>query len=101
MSAFINWLEKHEIPCFNKMLNGWDCPGCGMQRSFIELLKGDLVSSFKTFPALLPMIFMFVYLLFFLKFNYKNGANVLKYLFIFTASIIIINYIYKIINHQI
>lgn len=33
-----------------------DCPGCGMQSAFILLLKGDIVSSFLTHPALIPLI---------------------------------------------
>ncbi|NVO02068.1 MAG: DUF2752 domain-containing protein [Bacteroidetes bacterium] len=101
MKWIINWLENHEIPCFNKMVTGFECPGCGMQRAFIDLIKGDFLASIKVFPALIPMLFMFFYLILFLKFNLKNGAVVLKYLFIFTASIMVLNYIFKLINHQI
>ncbi|MBK8496487.1 MAG: DUF2752 domain-containing protein [Chitinophagaceae bacterium] len=35
--------------------------GCGMQRSFILLMKGDL-GSFMMFPALIPIILLFAFL---------------------------------------
>ncbi|MCB0380854.1 MAG: DUF2752 domain-containing protein [Flavobacteriales bacterium] len=73
-----------------------DCMGCGMQRSFIELLKGNLVESFMLYPALLPIIAMILFLPLHLVFKFKHGASVLKYFFIFNISIVVISYIIKI-----
>jgi len=100
LQKLIYWLEKHQMSCFYKKYLGIDCPGCGMQRAFIELLKGNLLESFKTFPALLPIFFMLVYLVLHLKFKFNKGAFYLTIMFIFTTVIIISHFIYKIIiNH--
>jgi len=68
-----------------------------MQTALIELLKGNIVESIKVYPALIPTICMFIYLILHLIFKFKNGANFLKYCFIFTVVIIVINYVYKMI----
>jgi hypothetical protein len=78
-----------------------DCPGCGLQRSFIALLKGDIVQSFQLYPATILIVVMFFYLLAHLFFKFKNGARNLTFLFIFSAIIILVHYIYKVIHHQI
>ncbi len=54
----VEWLESHMLPCFYKKYFGVDCPGCGMQRSLVALLKGDLLESLHLFPALLPLMAM-------------------------------------------
>ena len=66
------------MPCFYKKFLGMECPGCGMQRAFIELLKGDFIDSIKTFPALIPMMVMMVYLGLHLKYKFKKGAFYLE-----------------------
>lgn len=101
VGGIIHWLEKHLLTCPFKSLTGLDCPGCGFQRSFIALLKGNLVQSFKFYPATMPFIALLVYMLLHLKFDFKNGAFVLKVMYIFVSSIIIINYIYKVYHLQI
>lgn len=99
-SCFIHWLEAHQMPCVYKKYLGMDCPGCGMQRGIIELLKGNLWESIQAYPPLIPMLLMMLYLLLHIKFKFKNGALYLKILFIFTSVIIVTNYIIKlIINH--
>ena len=85
------------LPCIYKKYLGVECPGCGMQRALIELLKGNLLESLKVYPALLPTIFMLTYLSLHLLLKFEKGAYVLKISFIFTASIIVVNFIMKII----
>ena len=94
----VRWLENHMGSCFYKRNFGIECPGCGMQRAIIELLKGNIVDSFLLFPALFPLLFTLFYLILHIIFKYKYGALVLKISFIFTTSIMIIAYIIKIIN---
>jgi len=91
----INWLEKHQGTCFYKKYFEISCPGCGMQTAFIKLLQGNIIDSIKAYPPLLPIIFMFLYLILHLKFKYTKGHVVLKFSFIFTVIIIIINYVIK------
>jgi len=95
MKSIINWLEQHLQPCFYKEVLGFECPGCGMQRSLIELLKGNLIQSLKLYPALLPIIILFIFLILHLSFNLKKGAAILKYMFIGNISIIMISYFIK------
>ncbi|MFP4024424.1 MAG: DUF2752 domain-containing protein [Thiohalospira sp.] len=93
----IEWLESHLQSCFYKKYFGVECPGCGMQRAFIELLKGNLKESLIMFPALIPTIIMITYLILHLILKFNKGAQVLKILFIINTSIVVLSYIYKIL----
>ncbi len=95
----IHWLEKHMATCSIKSHTGIDCPGCGMQRSIIELLKGNIWESIQLYPALLPLAFMFTFLTLHLIFNFKNGAKILKISYIVIAAIVLISYFIKIFTH--
>lgn len=95
MEHLLKWLEEHQLPCFYKRFFGIECPGCGMQRSFIALLKGELLESFYLFPALIPLLFMLVVLVLHLIFKFSFGPVLLKWLFILTALIITISFFYK------
>ncbi|MGM0626313.1 MAG: DUF2752 domain-containing protein [Bacteroidota bacterium] len=92
----IQWLEKHMGECAFKAHIGMDCPGCGMQRSFIELLKGNIFDSIQFYPGLLPMLFTLTFLIMHLIFNFRQGARILKFSFIFTIIVILTHYIIKI-----
>lgn len=94
----IRWLEQHQLPCIFKSLTRFDCPGCGLQRSFVALLQGNIAESFKIYPALLPILLLFSLLA--VRLFSKNEAynTSLKYIFFFCASIIVVSYIYKIIT---
>jgi uncharacterized protein DUF2752 len=95
MSAIVHWLENHLMTCPYKAMMGIDCPGCGMQRSFVELLKGNLLESLHLYPALLPTIFTLLYTGLHLFFGFKNGASVIKYSFISTVIIVLVSYLLK------
>lgn len=94
------WLDRHSMACYYKKFLGIECPGCGMQRSMAALLRGNLAESFALYPALLPIIFMLVFLCLHLIFKWKNGGTILKFTFIFTVTIIIISYVYKLTMHH-
>ena len=96
-SKLIEWIEEHSQPCFYKEHFGFECPGCGFQRAFIELLKGNIWESFKLYPALIPLFFLIVLLLFHLKFRFKHGAIFIKLWFIFTITLLVGNYFFKLI----
>jgi len=98
VETIIHLLETHQLTCFYKSKFGIDCPGCGMQRSFIALLRGDLIASIKMYPALLPLLFALGLTAAHLYFKFKNGALFIKYSFIFTISIISISYIIKLLQ---
>ncbi len=90
------------LPCINKKIFGVDCFGCGAQRAFLLIIKGDFKAAFVLFPAIYTTIlfFVFVFLLFFDKsqkyFNGKlNYHKMVVFLAITNASIMIISYFYK------
>ena len=93
----VKWLEEHMLSCSYKQTFGLDCPGCGMQRSIISLLKGDFAQSFEHYPPLIFLIVLFVFSTIHILFNVKNGANIIKWIFIIASSSIFINFVYKII----
>lgn len=98
--GLLHWLGNHLLTCPFKHLTGLDCPGCGIQRSIVALLEGNLITSFKLYPATLPIFALMAFTLVHLKFELKNGAFFIKFLYIVVTLIIVINYIYKIFTHQ-
>jgi len=91
----INWLERNQQPCFYKKYLGIHCPGCGMQGAIILLLKGDFIGSLQAYPALIPMMMLILGLIVQLIFRFEKGGTFLKFLFIFTISIVMIHFIIK------
>lgn len=92
------WLEAHQLPCLFKQMTHMDCPGCGIQRSFILLIKGDVAGSFFMYPPLMPILFLFAFLVLHIIIKMKNGPTILKYMYVFCAGIILVSYIYKLIT---
>ncbi|PWS27372.1 DUF2752 domain-containing protein [Pedobacter yonginense] len=97
---FLDWVGHHLLSCPLKFYFGIDCPGCGLQRSVLALLRGNFLDSFKLYPATVPLILIVLFSIIHLKVDFKFGASLIKIAFIGIASIILINYIYKIYNHQ-
>ena len=96
-SNIVDWLEKHQLPCMHKFITGVDCPGCGMQRAIIALLRGNVVESIKMYPPLIPITIMLVFLWAHTVFKFKHGAKMLTYLFVINVIIIIVNFLYKLL----
>jgi hypothetical protein len=96
-TSLIQWLENHQQPCPVKEHLGIICPGCGMQTSFIELLKGNLYESFIAYPPMIPIILLFAFMLAHLIFKFKKGTKILIFWFVFTTLLTLSNYIYKLI----
>ncbi len=80
------------LTCGIKKLTGIDCPGCGIQRSFLKLIHGEFLESLELFPALLPFLMLMTYTLLHLKFMFKNGHKVILILFFSTVSLTILNF---------
>ncbi len=76
------------------------CPGCGLQRSLIALLEGNLGESLAMFPALIPLLAMFSFLGIHLIFKFRHGAQVLKIMYIVNISVILANFLVKLIINQ-
>jgi len=97
----IEWLKGFMLSCPSKKLLHIECPGCGFQRSFFALLEGDFGRSWQLYPAMVPIVVLMVYTALHIKFQFRFGAVVIKYLFMLIAGIILTFYIYKIFNHKI
>ncbi len=91
----VYWLENHLLTCFFKSHLGVECPGCGIQRSFIALLKGNFIESFHYHAALIPFVITLVLLSIQLKVKHENGGKWVMRAFITTSSITIIQYIIR------
>ncbi|CAH0176464.1 hypothetical protein SRABI27_01142 [Pedobacter sp. Bi27] len=98
--SFLDWIGEHLFTCPFRAHFGFDCPGCGFQRSVLALFRGDLIASFKFYPATIPLIFVIIFTIVHLKVDFKFGAQLIKIVFASVAVIILINYIYKIYTHQ-
>lgn len=88
------------LSCPYKYLTGIDCPGCGIQRSFLLLIKGEFIQSFLLYPALIPLLIMILYLILHLTFRFSKGAIFLKSLFIVNSFIISFTYILNLLNNH-
>lgn len=93
-----SWLEAHQLPCLFKQITHIDCPGCGIQRSFVLLMKGHVSASFFMYPALIPILLLFALLILHVVLKFRNGAVILKYMYFFCTGIILVSYIYKLLS---
>jgi len=94
----IKWLESIHLPCPVKHFFKIDCPGCGLQRSLIALLKGNLQLSFHYHPATIPLLLFFLFAGLHLKYRFKQGNKIIVCSYVIIVSILATNYIYKIIQ---
>jgi len=92
-----SFLEDHLLSCQWKDTLGVECLGCGLQRSFIHLLKGEFADAFFIYPAIYTLIGMLIFFGLHAKFNFLKGDMVLKWLLIINVIIILASFIYKII----
>ena len=97
----LHFMEMHMLACPSRKYLHIECPGCGLQRSFMALLKGDFTASFKYYPATLPILVLLVFLGLHIRNRYTSGALILRGIYLFCAAVITVHYIYKIVNHQV
>ncbi len=91
-------MEKWMLPCLNKYFLGFDCPGCGLQRSIAFLLQGDLLAAAKIFPAVYSMILLMALLVLHLLDRSRNYQKAVIACAVLNATVIIISYFYKMTN---
>jgi hypothetical protein len=88
-------IEDFMIPCVNKTLFGVDCLGCGTQRAFVLILKGEFIEAFYMFPAIYTLIFFFISLILHFFDKKRNYNKLISLLAIINGIIMIVSYIYK------
>lgn len=99
MRAFLFQLssEGFMLPCLNKQIFGFDCPGCGLQRAVALLFKGEFLEAFIMYPAIYPLLLLFGFLGAdqLIKIKYSNIITIV--LMITSVVFILTNYILKFI----
>jgi len=93
--SWIDWIEQHLLPCPSKYFLGVECPGCGMQRSILELFRGHFLDSLKAYPGLIPVALTLVILALHIRYKFENGARMVQYSFMISAGVIVISYVLK------
>ncbi|MFT4575342.1 MAG: hypothetical protein ACI9SI_000246 [Polaribacter sp.] len=88
-------VEEYMLPCLNKKLFGFDCLGCGMQRSLLFILKGDFIEAFKMYPAIYTILLFFILVAYNFFFKKKVNLKIIYSLAVLNIIIIISSYIYK------
>ena len=90
--------ENYMIPCLNKKLLGFECMGCGGQRAAVLLFQGEFIAALKMYPAIYTLLLFgfFLILNLFIKIKYAEKIKII--LVVLNIAIILINYLFKLIN---
>ncbi|MDT3405258.1 DUF2752 domain-containing protein [Mucilaginibacter terrae] len=91
------WLQNFLIPCLFKNFTGFDCPFCGLQRSVVALLEGDLVASFKYQPATILLLLALLLSASGQRLQFNNKRLVKRVVYSLTTVCFLAFYLYKII----
>lgn len=92
--------EEYMLPCLTKTFFGFECPGCGAQRAVALLFHGEFLSAFKMYPAIYMLIPLFIFIGINFFFKFKHASKIISALAIISISIIIVSYIFKLIQHN-
>ncbi|WP_430468370.1 DUF2752 domain-containing protein [Winogradskyella ouciana] len=95
MLFLIKGIEDYMLPCLNKKLFGFECMGCGLQRSLALLIKGEFISAFYMYPAIYTLIALIGFIILNSFKNFKNGNKIITILAILNVVIIIVSYLLK------
>lgn len=85
-------MNHYDITCVFIEVFGIPCPGCGMTRAFLSLLKLDFYHAFKYNVVIFFMPYVFIYVFFDLK------RKIHSIILMGIGVVAIINWIIKIIN---
>ncbi|EGV43938.2 DUF2752 domain-containing protein [Bizionia argentinensis JUB59] len=90
-------LEGFMLPCFTKQIFGADCMGCGLQRSVLLIYNGELIAAFKMYPAVFPLIALFIFIGINIFFKFQHSNKIINLLAIITISVIMVSFIFKLL----
>ncbi|MDP5157545.1 MAG: DUF2752 domain-containing protein [Flaviramulus sp.] len=88
-------MENYMLPCLTKKLFGFDCMGCGIQRSIHLIFQGEFTEAFYMYPAIYSLIALFIFIGINFFFKFKKSNLVISFLAIISVATIIISYIIK------
>jgi hypothetical protein len=88
-------MEKYMLSCWFRKTFGFDCIGCGIQRSFLLLLEGRFKDAFFMFPAIYTSVLLFVFIALHLFEKKHQYHKIVIGFAILNALVMIIAYVYK------
>jgi hypothetical protein len=88
-------LEEYMLPCLSKTFFGFDCLGCGLQRSLLLVIHGDFIAAFKMYPAIFTLIALFLFVIINSKVKFQKSNKIISTLAYLNLSIILISYLIK------
>lgn len=88
-------MEQYMLPCLNKKFFGFECLGCGIQRSLVLVLRGDFIAAFQRYPAIYPLLALALVLAYTSFFKLKHSSKVISFLAISSVVLILVNYTLK------
>lgn len=88
-------LEDYMMPCFSKKYLGIECFGCGTQRAFVMLLRGEFSEAFHLFPAIYTLVALLLVVVLNFIDKKRNYANAMIILGIINAVIMVVSYFYR------
>ncbi|WP_090781312.1 DUF2752 domain-containing protein [Pedobacter sp. ok626] len=94
-SFLLDQADNFFLRCPFKALTGIDCPGCGFQRSFVALLRGDLHESFHLYPATIPLLLTFIVVIPVNYFSKKDHTILIKTMYLITGTIVLGSYLFR------
>lgn len=92
-AALVLLLFKLGVPCIFRAVTGIPCPGCGMTRAVISLLRADIADVFYYHP--LVFLLLPVYVLFLLR--RKASDRVVKTVALSVAALFIAVYLVRLL----
>ncbi|WP_276391309.1 DUF2752 domain-containing protein [Eudoraea chungangensis] len=91
------FFEGKMLPCINKQILGFECPGCGLQRAFAFLIEGEFLQAFYMYPAIYPLMLLMAVIIMDQFFSLKFANKLIIFLAITAVGSILINYALKFI----
>lgn len=95
MQIFVKGLDDYMLPCLNKTLLGFECMGCGLQRSIALIINGKFVDAFFMYPAVYTLIAFFGFLIVNRFKNFKHSNKIIIILALANVFIIVSNFLIK------
>jgi hypothetical protein len=95
MLLSVKGVEDYMLPCLNKKFFGFECMGCGLQRSVALLIKGQPINAFFMYPAVYTIIALFGFIIINSFKNFKYGTKIITILAILNVVTIIGNFLIK------
>jgi hypothetical protein len=88
-------IEDFMLTCPSKKFLGIECFGCGTQRAIVMVFEGRFADAFHMFPAVYTLLLFFATVLLNFVDRKRNYGNILIFLAIVNAVIMVISYFYK------